>query len=332
MSPNDLELLNGSVIPFPSIAAKINQYFCVYVMWIGLLASIWLLATNAFHTHTPSTKLLLSVSVADILFFVTCIISSTWNEIAGGFALGETGCYVNYFFIVGPACISITTLGLVAWERYQIICRGNQLSEFQINAMIFLTWFYCLGKVSIPFLTNNPQTIQLEPNAVCCNVRWYDRSVPSIILTLLCIAMVTTAYSIAAFSYYNVYLTYKNTVGKKKQDNQRIIFEKCVVITLNLLVFWTPYYLKIIFEIATGTSAGATWASIGNISGLLCSFFNPIIMGKYDNRVRGNMTELWTHLKRRISTSHSQSYSKPFSQTATMAPVRGNDQTSVIQK
>jgi hypothetical protein len=229
--------------------------------------------------------------------------------------------------IIWPMVLALPQIPYVALKMELL------LSLAKINVMVAVSWIYCFGKVSIPFFTNNPQSIQLEPNATCCNVRWYDRSMPSLVLTFLCILMVTLSYSVAAFSYYNVFLTYKTVVGNKKskQDKQRIILEKCVVLTLNLLAFWTPYYLKIIYEVGTGTSAGSTWASIGNISGLCCSFFNPIIMGRYDNRVRGNMTELWNTLKKHLS--HSQSPSKPHSQSTSIPypPTYGNDVLSVLQ-
>jgi uncharacterized membrane protein YidH (DUF202 family) len=305
---NPLAYLNETIVPFTEWGTFLNLYLNVSVIWIGVLASIWLLATNVFEENTPSTKLLFSVSLADILLLGTCAVTSTQNAIAGGFALGEIGCYISYFFIVGPACISICTLGLVAWERYQIICRGKQMSDREIYCWIVGCWIVCCGNTVIPFLTNNPQSIQLDPNLICCAVKWSDRSTPSIILTVLLILIVAISFSTAAYSYYNVYVTYKTVVGRKKakQDNQNLILEKCIVLTLSLLLFWTPYYIKIVYEIISGQSGGSTWGTVANISALICSFTNPFILCKYDNRVRGNMLAPLRLLRKRersLSTS-----------------------------
>jgi hypothetical protein len=288
---NPLAYLNESIVPYIELGTFVNLYLNVSLIWIGILASIWLLATNAFQHNSPSTKLLLSVSLADTLFLGTCAIISTQNAVAGGFALGEAGCYISYFFIVAPACVSIFTLGIVAWERYQIICRGNQFSDRQIYTWIVGCWIFSCCNTAIPFFTRNPQSIQLDPNLICCSVRWSDRSTPSIVLTVLLILMVAMSFSSVAYSYYNVYMTYKTVVGKKKakQDNQNMILEKCIVLTLSLLLFWTPYFVKIVYEIISGKSAGSTWGTIANISALICSITNPFVLCKYDNRVRGNM-------------------------------------------
>jgi hypothetical protein len=121
----------------------------------------------------------------------------------------------------------------------------------------------------------------------------------SIIITALMLLLATISFLVAIFSYYNVYITYWNLTKSKKasQDNQRIVFYKCVAMTLCLVLLWSPYYVKVLFEIVTGRSIGTDCSAVATIFALLCPTLNPFILCYYDNRVRGNMLEAVTYFK-----------------------------------
>jgi hypothetical protein len=288
---DDLDFLNQNIPPFPTFLSRLNNIFGVSVVLLGSIACLWLLASNLGKSKSPSTKLLLSTITADLILLLTCGISSTRNEIAGGFGLGKLGCLVNYYFIVTPACISIATLGVTAWERYQIVCKGNQWSNAKINCYVVIIWISLFTITAIPLISSNGISIHLDVTAVNCTVRWHDRSITTLLLTSFILLMATISFSIAIFSYYNVYITYREATKRKKanMDNQRMVFQRCVLMTMSLVVLWTPYYTKIILEISTGVPIGPDLSAIGNISGLCSSILNPLIMFKYDNRVRKNM-------------------------------------------
>jgi hypothetical protein len=222
---------------------------------------------------------------------VASLVYGIFNQIAGGYSFGKLGCLVSYYCVVTPVCVSITTLGVVAWERYQIVCKGNQWSDTKITAWIIAIWGFFGLLLAIPMITSNYVSIRLEPNSMNCNVKWYDWSPQSLVMTVMIMTLSGIAYSVVFYSYYNVYMTYSAVTKKKKtnQDNQRIIFKKCVAMTLCLIVLWSTYYLKMFYEFVSGKSTNADWTSIANMSGILCSILNPIIMCMYDNRVRGNM-------------------------------------------
>jgi hypothetical protein len=294
---SDLEYLNGFIVPFPTLFSRIMNILCLVLVVIGLFASLWLLATNFFRCKSSSTKLLLSTITADFIMFIASCVSLTRNEITGGFSLGEFGCFVNYYFVVTLPCISIATLGVTAWERYQIVCKGNQWSEAKIHFYIVMIWISTCMIVALPFFTSSPEAVQLLPNLLCCSVRWYGRSAIAIIMTASVLAMSTASFSVVIFSYYNVYITYRNAARNSSSsfssDSPGMVFHKCLMMTISVVVFWTPFYFIIIYEIVTGTSAGPDYISLANLIAFLCPALNPLIMFKYDNRVRGNMLELY---------------------------------------
>jgi hypothetical protein len=224
---------------------------------------------------------------------------SIQNEIAGGFRFGQIGCIVSYSFMVAPCCISISSLGVVGWERYQSVCNGNQWSHRKVHLWITGIWICSTFLTCLPFITSNYTTIHLDNTSVHCSVRWFDRTFVSIFMAVLILVMATISFSVATFSYYNVYNTYRILTKNKKanQDNQRIVFYKCVAMTICLVFMWTPYYVKVVYEITTGVAVSPDWSAIGSIFALFCPALNPFIIFYFDNRVRGNMLEVVHYIK-----------------------------------
>jgi hypothetical protein len=74
--------------------------------------------------------------------------------------------------------------------------------------------------------------------------------------------------------------------------SQKRVWYQCTVLSGSFVVFWSTYYLKIVFEMVTGKPAEPVFTAMGQGLGLICSLSNSVILMYFDNRIRGNVMKL----------------------------------------
>jgi hypothetical protein len=259
------------------------------------------LITNVGKPNSESAKLLLSLCFSDFLFSIVVGIVCFTAAVSGGFNSGWIGCILNYYAIIATANASVITLGVVAWERYLCVCKGIIMSHNQVMYSILAIWIVSFLDPAIPLLFGDPRNvIQLEVNHWNCITKWYGRDWTAIYKTIVTFTIFFISANVINFSYFNVYKTFSKITKKKnlsapksqiQEDNQRRVFLMCVILSSTFMLFWTPYAVKLLLEGITGNPSEIYLTSIGAMLPCFLSTLNPLILIKFDNRVRAYVTE-----------------------------------------
>jgi hypothetical protein len=303
-----------TVAYFPNGFSAVLICFTLLIGIIAVIGSGLILIANFGKHNSESTRILLSISLADWFFSMTILITNTRNILSGGFAWGIVGCHFNAFANVMGATTSVNALTAAALERYLAVCKGIILTERQVKYLVAGIWLYSIFYSATPYWSNQPnETIAVEPPCWSCATRWWGRSWGALVGTILGAAAFTIDYTIIFFSYYSVYVTFSSAGDKStksghnlraKLKKQHQVFVKCIMMTGSFVIFWTPYSAKIVYELITGVPTNVYWSTIASFFAISTTAVNQIIMIKYDNRVRGYVMEL-------LGFKSTESYSAP---------------------
>jgi hypothetical protein len=310
-----IETVVNTLAPYPNDFAKYCHIIPLVLCFFGAFGSGIVLITNFGKPNSESAKILLSLCFSDFLFSIVVGIVCFTAVVSGGFNSGWIGCILNYYAIIATANASVITLGVVAWERYLCVCKGIIITHKQVLYAIIAIWTISFLDPAIPLIFGNPQNvIQLESNHWNCITKWYGRDWTAIYKTMVTFTIFFISANVINFSYFNVYKTFskitkkKNLSAPKSQvqvDNQRRVFTMCVILSSTFMLFWTPYAIKLLLEGISGSPSNLYLTSIGAMLPCFLCTLNPLILIKFDNRVRGYVTEfLGIREYPSIDTSH----------------------------
>jgi hypothetical protein len=235
-----LEVVATGFVPLPNLHSYYFLYATLPILSIGLVVGLVTFCSNFGKPNASSTKILLSVVAADLVFCATCItiiISLLLNQ---GYALGVTGCFLNYYFIITSA---ILTLGTAALERYFAVVRNSRWSNRMISTIVIGIWIYSLSYSLIPFIFNSRVAVRLEENGWGCLVKWYGRDWGSMTMTFIAVSCITFGLVTVMFSYASVYLSFVAAIKNQQRQKQEVarkeqrVFLMCIYLTLSYVFF-----------------------------------------------------------------------------------------------
>jgi hypothetical protein len=294
------EVANG-VVPFPKEGVYVFYVVC-FVQLIGLVLGIITLGSNVGKPNEPSAKILLSHILGGILFAVTSLARATTQYESQGFVLGVSGCLIDYFFIFTSSSVSIITLITASLERYFAVVRKQRWSNNVVNCVLVCVWAYSLASAAIPFMFDRFDSIRLDESGWYCMIKWYGRDYGSFIMTSITCCWFVFGFTIVSFSYTSVYFSFRNALKTRQRinqsslDNEKKVFQMCLLLTISFVGFWTPIFCNILYEVVTGApipySMAITAASIASLSYIT----NPLVLIYFDNRIRGNVLRFTSFL------------------------------------
>jgi hypothetical protein len=291
-----MEQLDAGVIPFPNQASFVILASMIPFQIMGISAAAILLMANLGKSNTPSAKILLSLSIADLLFCCSGFLLSILGITSGGFSTGLRGCYVSYGLLILLPFVSIETLTITALERYVSVVMGKVFTDVQIRCLIFGIWSTSSLIVFAPFLFQSPQAaLQLESSGWSCSVKWYGRNWESVLVSSITMVIFSFSFVAITASYALIYQHFTETFHDKhltkKASSQKRVWYQCTVLSGSFVALWSTYYLKMFFELISGRPVHSIFTAMGQGLGLICSLTNSLIIMYFDNRIRGNVME-----------------------------------------
>ncbi|KAJ3217474.1 hypothetical protein HK099_005466, partial [Clydaea vesicula] len=208
----------------------------------------------------------------------------------GGFSLGYDGCSFLAFMTVFTCGISLMSCLGLTYDRYSVIVRGNIISRSFVSKYVVGSWIICTLLASLPYMAKaQGKTFALEPSLTLCIVAWESKMNFSFIMitpvffiayayTMIYLKVRQNSKSLSKASDDNKNLSIPqikvhNTSGKsinhsslsinksqcalnkqvaqtKKLEN-RVLMQSIAIVT-SFLGAWTPYLIRILYEVISG--------------------------------------------------------------------------------
>ncbi|ODM99015.1 Pinopsin [Orchesella cincta] len=162
--------------------------------------------------RTPMNMFLVNLSTAD---FITAFFGSPFPFLAsiyGYWPFGETMCIIYAFGMSVGGITSITTMMVLAFERYLMIARPFRAADLRLQhslGIVSLIWFYSLT-ITLPPLFGWA-SYGPEGPYISCSVSWErdDLTTKSYICFLFVLGLVLPLFTII-FSYAGIVSTIKS--------------------------------------------------------------------------------------------------------------------------
>ncbi|XP_032380298.1 parapinopsin [Etheostoma spectabile] len=258
---------NSSSVPHPSIYTevvaimptifpRVGYSIISFLMFINTLLTVFnncLVITVMLRNPSllqPMTVFFLSLAVSDLMIGLCGSLVVTITNYNGFFFLGHTACVFQGFAVNYFGLVSLCTLTLLAYERYNLVCKprtGLKISMRRSIAGLLFVWIFCLFWAVAPLFgwsSYGPEGIQTS-----CSLAWEIRSWNNysylIFYTLLCFIFPTM---IIIYCYYKV-LTSMNKLnrsvelqgGRSSQKENDHAISMVLAMIIAFFVCWLPY-------------------------------------------------------------------------------------------
>ncbi|KAK7084251.1 hypothetical protein SK128_022518 [Halocaridina rubra] len=259
-SSEELEHFTNSstdvLVPWKPVSPNQHTYIGVYLIIVGILGTFDnALVVAMFHRFrvllTRSNLLLLNLCISDLGI---CLLGgfpfSGVSSLAGKWLYGDFGCQYYAFigFVMGIA--NVTTLAVIAIDRYIVTCRQDirgRLTHGHYYQVIIFIWCWAMFWSICPLL--GWASYSFEPSVTTCTLNWQNNDLGykwfiSLLAVLgYCVPLLLTSVcyfktsrflqkkkqSGESFSYPNYWATEKN------------ITKMGIVLILTFIFCWTSY-------------------------------------------------------------------------------------------
>uniref|UniRef100_A0A8C5DRF5 Parapinopsin-like n=1 Tax=Gouania willdenowi TaxID=441366 RepID=A0A8C5DRF5_GOUWI len=238
----------------PTIFPRVGYSILSFLMFINTVLSVFnngLVITVMLRNPSllqPMSVMILSLAVSDLMIGLCGSLVVTITNYHGSFFIGHTACIFQGFSVNYFGLVSLCTLTLLAYERYNVVYKPNlglKLSMRRSVIGLFFVWIFCLFWAVAPLFgwsSYGPEGVQTS-----CSLAWEERSWSNysylILYTLLCFIL---PVAIIVYCYYKV-LTYMIKVSVELQggrpsqkENEHAINMVLAMITA-FFVCWLPY-------------------------------------------------------------------------------------------
>ncbi|XP_068906196.1 pinopsin-like [Tenebrio molitor] len=222
----------------------------VFLFFIGFFGfflnlSILLFMWKKKQLWTPLNIILFNLIFSD---FLVSVLGNPWTFLSAvnyNWIFGKTGCVLYGFIMSLLGITSITTLTVLAFERYLIIAQplySNHLNFRNVTYLLVSIWLYSLTLTTPPLLGWGEYVN--EAANISCSVNWEEKSVNSMTYILFLFTFgLFVPLTIIIFSYVNIILTMKRNafrmgqVTKAESKVANMIF----IMIIAFLTAWAPY-------------------------------------------------------------------------------------------
>uniref|UniRef100_A0AAY4CG97 G-protein coupled receptors family 1 profile domain-containing protein n=1 Tax=Denticeps clupeoides TaxID=299321 RepID=A0AAY4CG97_9TELE len=240
----------------PTIFPRLGYSILSYLMFINTIFSIFnnslVIAVMLKNTQLLNAMniILLSLAVSDLMIGVCGSAVVTITNYKGTFFLGDKFCVFQGFAVNYFGLVSLSTLTLLAYERYNVVC--TPMAGFKMNVGrscqgLLFVWLFCLFWSVMPLLgwsSYGPEGVQTS-----CSLGWTERSWSNysylIFYMVLCF-VVPTAIIIYCYGKILIFMRKLNKSveqqgGKQSvKDNDHAVRMVLAMIGIYFLC-WVPY-------------------------------------------------------------------------------------------
>ncbi|XP_076043534.1 visual pigment-like receptor peropsin [Oratosquilla oratoria] len=302
--PVDLNATEEGPRPWPPISESQHTYIGIYLVTVGVLGTLDNALVVAMFTKfkvllTPSNLLLLNLCISDLGI---CLLGgfpfSGVSSLAGRWLYGDAGCQYYAFmgFLAGMA--NVTTLLMIAIDRYLVTCRSDlrvKLTYRRYYQMILFIWCWALFWSVMPLF--GWASYGYEPSVTTCTINWQhnDMSYKSYI-TILCtlgyaiplVIMISCYYRASAFIRANQEHTYD-------WANEKSVTKMGAVLVLAYLSCWSAYAVVALWTVfAHPHTVPLVLTLMPPLLAKVSPVLNPIIYFYSNPRLRMGMTATLT--------------------------------------
>ncbi|CAH1184718.1 unnamed protein product [Phyllotreta striolata] len=314
------------------VAAAVVLFFIGFFGFFLNLSVIVLMLKDT-QLWTPLNIILFNLICSD---FSVSILGNPWTLISAvsyKWIFGAVMCQIYAFFMSLLGITSITTLTVLAFERYLIVSRpfrNHSLSRKDAVYLVIGIWIYSLlltippligwGKfvpeaanirhvnIFIFFALSNPELLIY---CFSCSVNWEEHSYNAMTYIMYIFAFgLVLPLGVISFSYFHIIHQMKKnnmTVGQTSKAERRVTLMVLLMI-VSYLFAWSPYAVCALIEQFGEPSTISP--AVGVLPALLAKSsicYNPIIYVGLNSQFRQVLKQYW-QFKDRTQESNCETY------------------------
>ncbi|KAM7002189.1 LOW QUALITY PROTEIN: parietopsin [Tautogolabrus adspersus] len=198
----------------------------------------------------PMNVFILSLAVSDLMIGLCGSLVVTITNYQGSFFIGHAACIFQGFAVNYFGLVSLWTLTLLAYERYNVVCKpraGLKMSMRRSIIGLLFVWIFCLFWAVAPLFgwsSYGPEGVQTS-----CSLAWEERSWSNysylILYTLLCFILPVTViiycYSKVLKSMNRLNRSVELQGGRSSQKENEHAISMVLAMVIAFFVCWLPY-------------------------------------------------------------------------------------------
>ncbi|XP_034001840.1 parietopsin [Trematomus bernacchii] len=239
-----------------TIFPRVGYSILAFLMFINTVFSVFnnslvitVMLRNPSLLH-PMNVLIFSLAVSDLMIGLCGSLVVTITNYQGHLFIGHAACIFQGFAVNYFGLVSLCTLTLLAYERYNVVCKpkeGLKMSMRRSIVGLLLVWFFCLFWAVAPLLgwsSYGPEGVQTS-----CSLAWEERSWSNysylILYTLLCfilpVIIIIYCYSkvLKSMNKLNRSVELQGGRSSKKENDHAITMVLAMISAF--FVCWLPY-------------------------------------------------------------------------------------------
>ncbi|XP_072242215.1 parietopsin [Leuresthes tenuis] len=240
----------------PTIFPPVGYSILSFLMFINTVLSVFnnglviMVMLRNPSLLQPMNVFIFSLAVSDLMIGLCGSLIATITNYQGSYFIGHGACVFQGFSVNYFGLVSLCTLTLLAFERYNLVCNpksGFKLSMRRSITGLMFVWVFCLFWAVTPLFgwsSYGPEGVQTS-----CSLAWEERSWSNysylILYTLLCFIL---PVAIIIYCYYKV-LKSLNKLNRsielqggqsRQSDNDHAVIMVLAMIVA-FFVCWLPY-------------------------------------------------------------------------------------------
>ncbi|XP_043084222.1 parietopsin isoform X3 [Puntigrus tetrazona] len=240
----------------PAIFPRVGYSILSYLMFINTILSVFnnllviAVMLKNLHFLNAMNVIILSLAVSDLMIATCGSAIVTVTNYQGSFFLGDAFCVFQGFAVNYFGLVSLCTLTLLAYERYNVVCKpraGFKLNVGRSCQGLLWVWLYCLFWAVAPLLgwsSYGPEGVQTS-----CSLSWEERSWSNysylIFYTLMCFilptAVIVYCYSNVLVSMRKINRSIELQGGKNCLEDNEHAVRMVLAMIIAFFVCWLPY-------------------------------------------------------------------------------------------
>ena len=277
-------------------------YSTVFIM--STIGNAWVIVTcykNLKQRHFALMWLVANLAAADLLFTLLTIlnvISFSWRWVGG-----DSSCKLQGFFVEATYTTSITTLGVITFQRLKAItdpfhARMNSWARKE-HVKLIIIWFLCLAVCS-PLLHIYHVETQENGAIVCANTTWgntgrqiYYSLHAAFFFAIPLFYMILTQTIIHRALRTRVVPVISNSFIEKSNQRHRKVAKTLVALTVAFVICWSPFMITRTLMYFHLASPGLVWRA-SQLLICLNAALDPILYGYYGGNLRSALKRVVT--------------------------------------
>uniref|UniRef100_A0A3Q4M333 Parietopsin n=1 Tax=Neolamprologus brichardi TaxID=32507 RepID=A0A3Q4M333_NEOBR len=240
----------------PTIFPHVGYSILSFLMFINTVLSVFnnslvivVMLRNSVLLQ-PMNVLILNLAVSDLMIGLCGSLVVTITNYQGSYFIGHTACVLQGFSVNYFGLVSLCTLTLLAYERYNVVCKPKAGLKLSMRRSIFgllLVWIFCLFWAVAPLFgwsSYGPEGVQTS-----CSLAWEERSWSNysylIFYTLLCfiipVAIIIYCYFKLLKSMSKLNRSVELQGGRSSQKENDHAINMVLAMVVAFFVCWLPY-------------------------------------------------------------------------------------------